>query len=96
MDTQEQASSFADVESRFSAALERMEHAQMAVQKKEELVHMERKEVEKERLQNQVQSLVRDNLKLQVLKGAWVDLLVCTHEVVYNAVHMTVQSCGLH
>ena len=72
MGTSEQASSFANVESRFSAALERIEHAQMAVQKKEELVHMERKEVEKERLQNQVQSLVRDNLKLQVRK---VDLI---------------------
>ena len=63
------------MESRFSAALERMEHAQMAVQKKEELVHMERKEVEKERLQNQVQSLVHDNLKLQVQMEGWVDLL---------------------
>ena len=79
MDTQEQASSFDDVESRFSAALERMEHAQMAVQKKEELVHMERKEVEKEKLQNQVQGLVRDNLKLQVQIEGWVYLLVCTH-----------------
>ena len=75
MGTQKQASSFADVETRFSAALERMEHAQMAVQKKEELVHMERKEVEKERLQNQVQSLVHDNLKLQVQMEGWVDLL---------------------
>ena len=75
MGTQEQASSFADVESRFSAALERIEHVQMAVQKKEELMHMERKEVEKERLQNQVQSLVHDNLKLQVQMGGWVDVL---------------------
>ena len=40
----------------------------MAVQRKEELMHMERKEVEKEKLQNQVQSLVHDNLKLQVRK----------------------------
>ena len=54
------------MEARFSAAVERLEHTQIAVQKKEELVHMERKEVEKERLQDQVQSLVRDNLKLQV------------------------------
>ena len=54
------------MEALFSAAVERLEHAQIAVQKKEELVHMERKEAEKERLQDQVQSLVRDNLKLQV------------------------------
>ena len=69
MGTPEQASAFADVESRFSAAVERLEHAQMAVQRKEELLHMERKEVEKERLQNQVQSLVHDNLKLKVTEG---------------------------
>ena len=56
------------MESRFSAAVERIEHAQTAVQKKEELMRMERKEVEKEKLQNQVQSLVHDNLKLQVRK----------------------------
>ena len=68
----EQTSAFADVESRFSAAVERLEHAQMAVQKKEELMHMERKEVEKEKLQNQVLSLVHDNLKLKVRKGGYI------------------------
>ena len=76
------------MEARFSAAVERLEHAQIAVQKKEELVHMERKEAEKERLQDQVQSLVRDNLKLQVRPG--IDkwnfhsrvIILCTHEVV--------------
>ena len=77
MSTQEQPSSFADVESRFSATLERIEHAQMAVQKKEELIHLERKEAEKEKLQNQVQSLVHDNLKLKV-RTCGVDLLTCT------------------
>ena len=76
----EQASAFADVESRFSAAVERIEHAQMAVQRKEELMHMERKEVEKEKLQSQVQSLVHDNLKLQVQKGGCMStVLVCAH-----------------
>ena len=44
----------------------------MAVQKKEELMHMERKEVEKEKLQSQVQSLVHDNLKLKVRKGGYI------------------------
>ena len=77
MSTQEQASFVADVESRFIATLERIEHAQMAVQKKEELVHVERKEAEKEKLQNQVQSLVHDNLKLKVHKNG-VDMLACT------------------
>ena len=59
------------MESHFSAAVERIEHAQMAVQRKEELMHMERKEVEKEKLQSQVQSLVHDNLKLKVPEG-WI------------------------
>ena len=72
MGTLEQASAFADVESRFSAAVERLEHAQMAVQRKEELMYMERKEVEKEKLQSQVQSLVHDNLKLKVRKGGYI------------------------
>ena len=84
MGSPEQASAFAEVESRFSAAVERIEHAQMAVQMKENLIHMERKEVEKEKLQSQVQSLVRDNSKLQV-KGntVYMDLSSAhTHEVV--------------
>ena len=52
----------------------------MAVQRKEELMHMERKEVEKEKLQSQVQSLVHDNLKLQVQKGGCMStVLVCAH-----------------
>ena len=68
MSAQEQASSIAEVESHISATLERIEHAQMAVQKKEELVRVERNEAEKEKLQNQVQSLVHDNLKLKVHK----------------------------
>ena len=77
------------MEARFSAAVERLEHAQIAVQKKEELVHMERKEVEKERLQDQVQSLVRDNLKLQVRLGIdkWTVihvLLFCAHMKQYK------------
>ena len=84
MGSPEQASAFAEVESRFSAAVERIEHAQMAVQMKENLIHMERKEVEKEKLQSQVQSLVRDNSKLQVKGNAvYMDLSSAhTHEVV--------------
>ena len=54
----------------------------MNVQDEKVQESMGRKEVEKERLQNQVQSLVHDNLKLQVQMGRWVDLLVCTHEVI--------------
>ena len=50
MSAQGQASSIADVESRFIATLERIEHAQMAVQKKEELAHVERKQAEKKKL----------------------------------------------
>ena len=60
MSAQGQASSIADVESRFIATLERIEHAQIVIQKKEELIHMERREAEKEILQNQVQSLLHD------------------------------------
>ena len=54
------------MESRFTATLERIEHAQMAVQKKVDLMHSERMEAEEERLQSRVQNLVCDNLKLQV------------------------------
>ena len=69
MSTQEQASSIADVESRFIATLERIEHAQIVIQKKEELTHMERREAEKKILQNQVQSLLHDSLKLKLHKS---------------------------
>ena len=54
----------------------------MNVQDEKVQESMGRKEVEKERLQNQVQSLVHDNLKLQVQIEGWVYLLVCTHEVI--------------
>ena len=54
----------------------------MNVQDEKVKESMGREEVEKERLQNQVQSLVHDNLKLQVQIEGWVYLLVCTHEVI--------------